>query len=146
MSKITEFTRPVCRALNEDVRKALQSVADKHGLKLDEKGASFRAYECSVGFKFVIDKQNSSGVTMNKEAQDFLRYAALPFGALSEFTEDDLGAVFHSSGDQFKIVGYKSRAKKYPILAERVSDGKRYKFTAAMVQQGLGRGRGRHTG
>jgi len=39
-------------------------------------------------------------------------------------------------GRKYKLVGIKSRNRKYPILAQK-DDGKRYKLTSADVRQGL---------
>lgn len=47
------------------------------------------------------------------------------------------GAVFHYHGESYKIAGINHRAREYKILAEKVSDGKRYKFKPSDVIKGL---------
>jgi hypothetical protein len=50
----------------------------------------------------------------------------------------DLGRVFTNTRlERFTIVGLKPRNRKYPIIGQRVSDGKQFKFTSHAVRLGL---------
>lgn len=42
---------------------------------------------------------------------------------------DWLGKEFSHGHDRYRVVGYNPSCRKFPIQAERVTDGRRYKFT-----------------
>ena len=44
-----------------------------------------------------------------------------------------VGHVFESNGYQYKVTGFNLRRPKYPVSAERASNGKGYKFTVERV-------------
>ena len=50
---------------------------------------------------------------------------------------DAFGSVFRANGTEYRIAGIVTRRPKFPILGTRVSDGKRFKFTADVVIRGL---------
>lgn len=52
---------------------------------------------------------------------------------------DDLGKTFKLRGTLYTIKGLNPGAPSYPILGERVVDGRGFKFPAAAVRAGLGR-------
>ena len=79
--------------------------------------------------KLEITKANDDGKIMSKMEQDF-RYHA-KFEGLEA---DDFGAVFTTiDGDQYKIVGFKPRSPKYPIIARNIASGKNYKHSVSKV-------------
>lgn len=47
------------------------------------------------------------------------------------------GLVFRAGKDMFKVKGIKPANRKYPILADRVKDGKGFKFTPEQVTLSL---------
>ena len=50
-------------------------------------------------------------------------------------SRDLFGKTFkNGEGEDFVIDGISVRARKYPVLATKVKDGKRYKFPATMVR------------
>ena len=46
------------------------------------------------------------------------------------FQPTDLGRTFRQNGDRFRITGLNTNARRMPIQADRLSDGKRFKFSA----------------
>ena len=48
-----------------------------------------------------------------------------------------LGQMFFSGGTQYKITGLNTRRPKFPVSAERVCDGKLFKFPASVVRNAL---------
>lgn len=130
---MTSIGRPNVTKLAGEAERALQTVAQKYGLKLTYKGGSYGSTQCALKFEFAV--VNGDGIAETREAVDFRRAARL-YGLEAE----DLGRIFKSfAGDRFKIVGLSARAKRYPILAERVRDGARFKFPHREVQIQLGR-------
>lgn len=67
-----------------------------------------------------------------KAERDFKRWAA-SYGLKPEW----FGETFTSRGTGFRIVGINTRAPKYPVQAERVRDGKGFKFTADGVRTAM---------
>jgi hypothetical protein len=70
-----------------------------------------------------------SGEVMTKEATDFKHYAS----SLG-LTPEDLGTTFTFNGRQFKLLGCNPRNHKYPIIAQNVKNGKRYKMESSAVK------------
>jgi hypothetical protein len=134
-NKIQEFNRANVRALHAEVEAALKPIAEKYGLLLERKGRTFYRDSLPAGFQFVVATEGADGEVLDSKAKDFQRLAG-SFGLKAE----DLGKEFISGhGERYRITGLNPRAKRYPILGERVSDGKTYKFGAITVKHGLGR-------
>lgn len=88
----------------------------------------------AVTMKIVVSRVDAeTGEAMTPARRDFERYCGI-FG----LEPGDLGATFKSRGRTYTIVGLKTRARTYPILAER-DDGQSFKFPADAVLRGLGR-------
>ena len=47
--------------------------------------------------------------------------------------EFSLGTTFISNNSTYKVLGLKPRNRKYPIIAEDISNGKRYKFSEEKI-------------
>jgi len=130
--KITEFTRANVRELMAEVKKALEPVAERYGLTLDRKGRSFYRDKVPVMFELLVTKEDENGVALDGKAQEFKRHASL-----MGMKASDLGREFTYAGKVYRITGMNRRAKKYPILAEDVRQGKSYKFPADFVREAL---------
>lgn len=127
---IQSIDRSTCRLLRDKINESLQELAQELGVTIEAGNASFT--NSNVTFKVNIATKNEDGSVNTKEAEDFRRYAAR-YG----LKPDDLGREFTSNGKRFKITGAKPRASRYPILAERIPDGKGYKFAPFQVQVAL---------
>jgi hypothetical protein len=60
----------------------------------------------------------------------------LLFEALAEafgLSPDDYGRQFSTGRERFRITGIDPRRPKYPLSAERISDGQGFKFTSDQV-------------
>lgn len=129
MSRLKEFNRSNCRELMAEVEEALKPIAEKHGLTLDRKGRTFYKDQMPVMFQFLIRKEDEDGNALDAKAQAFKRSAARV-----GLDPNDLHREFVSSGETYRITGLNTRAKRYPVIVERVRDGKKYKFGADMVK------------
>jgi hypothetical protein len=49
---------------------------------------------------------------------------------------EDFGRIFIVGGKQYKIVDVKPNNRKYPVIAQRLSDGKSFKFPVDVVKKG----------
>jgi len=50
------------------------------------------------------------------------------------FTSEDYGKEFKARGSSYKLVGIRPKARKYPIVAKKESDGKSYIFSASFIK------------
>jgi len=123
MTKITEFDKPVLRALRADINAALAAVGAKHGISVTAGNASFR--DDSATFKLECALLNSDGVAESKEML-----------ALKECYPDLVNkrVTIGRCGTNGMIIGYNHRAHQYPFLVKTVKGI--YKITA--LQAGLG--------
>ena len=132
---ITEFDKPVMRAIRADIDAALALVAGKYGIKLALAGnVSFSP----TGFRgrlegFVTEVRTLDGATVCAEEAEFRQLAPM-FG----LEPGDYGKPFRSAGSVYVIAGIKPHRPKYPIVATGPQGG-RYKFPEDAVRRGLGR-------
>jgi hypothetical protein len=131
MSKLTNIERPVVKTIRKDIQDALDKVGEKFGLAFSVGTISYT--NDSIGAR--IEGALTSTPGEPKMAVDF-RKNCWKHG----LKESDLGRVFSNHKlERFKIVGLKPRNRKYPIIAEKVSNGRTYKFSPMSVKMGLGR-------
>lgn len=128
--------RAALRAFTTDALAALEQVATEHNVSIKQGAGRFG--ETAATVKFEISDISVSGEVLSREAQDFKRLAP-QFG----LSPEDIGGTFIAGGEQFRITGLKTRRPKNPISADRVKDGRGFKFPADrvrnVVQQGTGR-------
>ena len=118
--------RATARKLSKEMEAALQPVAKKYGLAIVGVGGTVGTTEFLA--KFECCEVSSDGVAQTKERSDFTDQATF-FGLQAS----DLDRTFVSQGNEFRIVGLKPGRSKYPIIGERLADGKRYKFPGEKV-------------
>jgi len=119
--KITRIDRKACRTIDEAAEKALQEVAEKFGLTVKRESGRFDSTKFTAKFSFLA--VGESGVP-----KDFRQCASLV-----GLDPDCYGKVFRSNGEAFRVTGINLRRRKYPVSAERVKDGRSYKFSAENV-------------
>jgi len=135
MSKqIKEFTPANVRDRMSEIEEALEPIAEKHGLTLDQKGRTFYRDSLPVMFQLLVKQEDEDGNALDAKAIEFQKRACLV-----GLQPSDLHREFQHINDVYRITGLNSRAKKYPILAECVRTGKVYKFRAEMVKFALKR-------
>jgi hypothetical protein len=120
------MNRAKVRALHEAVNEALKQVASEHGVGYVEGRGSYTDKDVSfkVGFADIAE----DGTVQSREAQD---YEQLHEG----LHLPPLGTVVRGwGGDEYKIIGWRSRARKNPVMAEKVGNGKRYVFPADQIR------------
>lgn len=94
---------------------------------VEARNARFDASSVSLKFEVADLDESGDAVTKERKALDSVAEAiGLP--------SDAYGREFSSRGETYRVVGYNDRARKYPILAERVSDGAPFKFPIAVVR------------
>lgn len=130
--KIKSFDRSVCRQLSQDVLNALEKFCAARNIAIDYKGGSFGPSNATLKFEFAVKDANGDAVT--REAQEFETCCTM-FG----LDKTDLGKTFVTDRDSYRITGLTMRGRRFPILAERVKDGRSFKFPADIVCRALGK-------
>lgn len=129
---IKEFNRANVRILNKEILAALKPISQKHGLVLEKNAKTYYRDRLPGMFQFIIRVEGEDGEVLDTKAQEFQNGARLV-----GLDPNDLGREFVIRGSRYKITGLNLRARKYPVLGERLSDGKTYKFGASTVQRGF---------
>jgi hypothetical protein len=117
---ITKFDKINLSAIRADIDAALAEVAKKHGISL--RAASAKYADSNFTMKVEGATLDESGKASLREAEDFRRYASL-IGLKNE----DLGREFLTpKGKRYRLVGFRAKSRKFPMLCEDLSDGKLY--------------------
>jgi len=125
---ITHFGRPEHRLLSPQIIAALKELGDRHGVNFSIEGGQIGS---KARFNLWAEPKTPAGGKSHAQ-REFEAYAAY-YGLKPEH----FGKTFISQGSLYRISGIKPSAPKYQILAERVTDGTVYKFTARGVLAGL---------
>jgi len=123
-----KLTPVLCDRLRRDLLKACTEVAENHGLTI-EGGELIDIDLChgfDIGFRVGIPMDDGSLYSTDRALFEVL---AEHFG----LKPSDYGQTFKSNGESFRITAINPKRPKFPISAERVADGRGYKFTAENV-------------
>lgn len=123
------LTRNEVKNLRTELQHHLDAISEQVGYKLTLGNASFGA---TVNFKLEAAPINENGEATSGKAEAFKLYAPM-FGLKPEH----LNAEFTSRGDKFKVVGFAPKSRKFPVLAERLCDGKVFKFPVESIKSKL---------
>jgi hypothetical protein len=125
------MNREKAKILGEEVKVALEQIANKHSLHLAFRGGSFDPmtgfYRPSVEFQEVTESGQPQ-----KHVTAFKTYAGL-----YNLQADDLGKSFTVRGHKYTIVGLDPKKRTRPVIVEK--DGKDYVMSADEVNAFLGR-------
>ena len=125
------FSRSKCKEVKEEAQRLLnERFGDRFRVVL--KNGRFRGGSFIVKLEFA--ELSPDGLAETIEAQDFMVCA----GRVG-FEPDDLGKEFQNRGVTYRIIGFKYRARRYPVLCEGVQTRKRICFTVDTVLRCIGR-------
>ena len=128
MKKVEKFTKPVLKALRVDMGEAIQAVADKYGI--DIKGGNWSFTNDTVSMKF--EGRVEGG--MSAEMLAIEMYSEMETGTEIKYGDElDFGARIGNA----KVVGYKTRSRKYPFIIE--NNNGRYKIGVDTVKRAIAR-------
>ena len=122
------MTRDKALSITNQIKELLKNLSETENLKIDVGNISFSSTQ--VNLKISLQELDNPKI----DTQNTLlskRYG---------FTQNMVGMEFTSglTSGTFRIVGFKPQNRKYPILAERLSDGASYKFPPSHVLKYLG--------
>ena len=129
--KITTINKKVCAQLREEMNKVIASKLAEFGLEGEFKNATFD--DSLVTFKVDIKIAG----TLSKRDKDlasaldyYLGYIAIECGVAKEYIANYEYCV---DGDKYKLVGYNSKAPKYPLVMEQLKSGDKYKMPTEVI-------------
>ena len=129
--KITQINRDVCKQLRVDMNEAIRSKLEEYGLEGEFLNASFDdelvTFKVDIKIAGAMDKREKQ---LSSSLNRYVKYLAED---LEVDEREILNREYYGSGDQYKLVGYNSNAKRYPLIMENIKDGKRYKFPESFV-------------
>lgn len=134
MGNIERFDTKAARLVHEGAIKALADYAKGLGLTVKAVGGRFNDNALTAKIEFAVTVRG--GQRVEPAADDFRKYMTL-----FDFKAEDLGATFQNRGESFKLVGLLPNKRAFPVLGERLSDGKRMCFRAEDVVKKLHPGR-----
>ncbi len=122
------LTPGLCERLRRDLLKACLNVAQTHGLTVE--GGELIDIDLRHGFdiSFRVGIPMEDGAIYSPDKAMF-EVLAQHFG----LEPSDYGRTFKSRDETFRIVAINPNRPKYPISAERVADGRGFKFPADNV-------------
>ena len=118
------LTPALCNLLHRDLLAVCQKVARSHGLTAE--GGEMADIDLRHGFdiQFRIGIPMPDGSLFSAERELF-EVLAGHFG----LRPSDYGRTFRSNGELFRLKSINPNRPKYPISAERVADGRGFKFS-----------------
>lgn len=122
------LTPELCGRLRRDMMKACLTVAETHGLTVeggDLADIDLR-HSFEISFRVGIPQEDGEIYSPGRALFEVL---APHFG----LEPADHGRTFRSKDELFRIVAINPNRPKYPISAERVADGRGFKFPAENV-------------
>ena len=128
-----EITKSNLKIFRQDFKNTVESLQKEYEVTIDMKNITYG----TTDFHFKVEVTN--GDRAEAERNKFIttlkrnswKYPALDVNSYGKVVK--LGY----NKDTYRIVGIKPRARKYPIVVLRQSDGKRYKYTYEAVETWL---------
>lgn len=120
-----EFTRTNLKEIREEIVSVLEVVAENHDINFNLGNITFTPEKFTVKLTAISTKA-ADGSVLTEQAQAYLD--------IQKFKESigqpikNLGDIFIFQGEEFEIIGWKSRARKYPLIGKNVKTGKRFTF------------------
>lgn len=126
----TSLDKNSLTVLTEEIEKALSVIAEKHNLNIKLGRGTFTQLNAKLSLE--ISTISALGNTMTKERVDFMHYKSvknIPFDLDTEFIDD--------KGNHFKVIGYLSRARTYPIELLNLKTKTKHKASISYVVSNL---------
>lgn len=124
--KIKKFDDENLQAMNDEIEKALHSIAKKYGVAYKAKDADYDDNKFSFPITFYTADGIKNEAAYNKMIAETL---GLPV--------DIIGKEFVFKRERYTVVELKPEKPKYNVWAERISNGSKYGFPAHLVKKYL---------
>ena len=131
--KITQMSRDVCKQLRVDMNEAIRSKLEEYGLEGEFLNGSFD--DELVTFKVDIKIAGAMDKRDKKLSDSLTWYAKYIAEELGVDKNDILNKEYRMGVTRYKLIGYNSKAKAYPIIMQDIKTGKKYKFEEIMIRR-----------
>jgi hypothetical protein len=121
------ITNSKISTLQEKIKSAIEQIAKEENVKIEFGTISFN----------VSQYRTTMTVTTLEKNEKIDSVQAAICRSLG-FTQNVIDMTFKSSSGDFKIVDIKTKNRKYPVIAENVRTGKRYKWTTDQIKRLIG--------
>ena len=131
--KITQINREVCKQLRVDMNEVIRSKLEEYGLEGEFLNGSFDnelvTFKVDIKIAGAMDKRD-------KKLSDSLTwYAKYIAEELGVDKNDILNKEYRIGVTRYKLIGYNSKAKTYPLIMQDIKTGKKYKFEEIMIRR-----------
>lgn len=131
--KITEINREVCKQLRVDMNEAIRAKLEEYGLEGEFLNGSFDSE--LVTFKVDIKIAGAMDKRDKKLSDSLTWYAQYIAEELGVDKEEILNKEYRMGVTRYKLIGYNSKAKTYPLIMQDIKTGKKYKFEEIMIRR-----------
>jgi len=131
--KITQINRDVCKQLRVDMNEAIRSKLEEYGLEGEFLNGSFDnelvTFKVDIKIAGAMDKRDKK---LSDSLTWYAKYIAEELGVNKD---DILNKEYRMGVTRYKLIGYNSKAKAYPIIMQDIKTGKKYKFEEIMIRR-----------
>lgn len=132
-TKIKTIDKATCKLLREAVIENLAEFCDEYGVEVTTGRGSYDATNFTVKVTF-----HPKDVDLAKN--EFEMWAKAYGVEPSDYGRElKVHGWKNKPGGMYRLVGINTKAPRFPFLGERITDGKRFKFTEKAVLAALGR-------
>ena len=131
--KITQINKEVCRQLRVDMNEVIKAKLKEYGLEGEFLNGSFD--DELVTFKVDIKIAGAMDKRDKKLSDSLTWYAKYIAEELGVDKNDILNKEYRIGVTRYKLIGYNSKAKTYPLIMQDIKTGKKYKFEEIMIRR-----------
>ena len=131
--RITEINRDVCKQLRVDMNEAIKAKLEEYGLEGEFLNGSFDnelvTFKVDIKIAGAMDKRDKK---LSDSLTWYAKYIAEELGVNKD---DILNKEYRMGVTRYKLIGYNSKAKTYPLIMQDIKTGKKYKFEEIMIRR-----------
>jgi len=120
MGKIKNIGKAEIKMISDELEKVVQKTMNKYGLTATRTGGKYGGHTGTVSFKLDVPAM------AEKVAVQDARLLGANFS---------IGYEFVSNGENYKVVDFNLRRRKYPVSVDNLRTGKSYKFTVDSINR-----------
>jgi hypothetical protein len=126
--KIKAFDALLLKKLRPEIEAALGELGRRHGITIHAGSARFSEHTADLKLELAVI--GGDGRQARREAEEFEKYHAM-----FRLEATDLGRTIVLDSEEHRLVGLAPNRPKYPIVMERVRDGKLVLCTEDVVEK-----------
>tara|TARA_R110002020_G_scaffold141195_5_gene312844 strand:- start:1368 stop:1877 length:510 start_codon:yes stop_codon:yes gene_type:complete len=131
----TQITARLMKDIREPIETALAAVSEQFGVELKLGRGSYA--DEYADFKLKLNLVSETGDVQTKESHAYKTFAGEKWSDLEGFNPDWLFMEFEYARETFKLLGYKTRARKNNIALLRISNNDHVVASAKNILRAL---------